>query len=1023
MTATTATRLLPTSFAQRRLWMLDQIGETGSAYHLVTALRLHGPVGVTALRQALAAVADRHEALRTTFTVVDGEPFQQVATELSPELAVREVGGEAAAREAVEQEIARPFALTTGPLVRVALLRLGENDHVLTVVCHHIVCDGWSMALVVDELAALYAGAELEPATQFGEFAVRQREKLAGDRLRTELDHWRDRLTGAPELLALPTTHPRAATQGFAGATHRTPLDAELWAEVRAAAVRTRVTPYILLLSAYAVLLSRLTGSRDVVIGSPSAGRSGASLGPVVGMFVNTMPIRVELAADPTFAEVLKHVRHAVLDAVAHQDVPLDRIVADLVRHRAGGHDPLFQTMFAVQQPAPAPEFAGLAAEIFPVPTASVFTDLWLEIRPDADGADCALHYRTELFDAADIERTARRFLTVLRTALAEPGTPLSRFELSDEGERARILNEWSRGGDAHPWTEPVHELIQRQALATPDATAVVFKDEQLSYNGLVRRAGTLARRLASHGAGRDTVVALCLDRGLELVTSVVGVMAAGSAYLPLSPEDPPARIDAVLRATGASLVLATKDTAPDTTGVPVLLVDELGDDGVEAPMAQRAVDPADLAYVISTSGSTGPPKPVAVPHRGLANRIANQRRAHPLAADDRVLHKTPTTFDVSVWELLWPLTTGAALVVAEPGGHRDPAYLVDLIEREAVTTVHFVPPMLEAFLGEPDLHRCGSLRRVLCSGQALPAALRDRCLLLLPVRLINLYGPTEASIEVTGWECRAADGPRVPIGRPLAGVETYVLDAELRPVPPGVTGELFLGGVALARGYLGLAAATAERFVPHPFARRPGQRLYRTGDLVRWRPDGALDYLGRNDQQVKVRGVRVELGEIENALREHPEVRDAAVTATERGLTAYLVPRGDGDPAGPVRERLRARLPGYLMPSRFVVLPRLPLGRSGKVDRAALPEPALAEAARAEPRDELERTLVGIWLRVLDRASVGPDEDFFAIGGDSLKGIQVVHRAREAGLRLSVGDIFRNPTVEDLAAHLRSAR
>lgn len=447
--------LTPASFAQRRLWMLDQIGETGSAYHLVTAVRLRGPIDVGALRRALTAVVARHEALRTTFTVVDGEPFQRVAAEAAPELTVREIGGEEQAREAVAREIARPFTLTTGPLLRAGLLRLGETEHVLTVVCHHIVCDGWSMAVVLDELAALYQGDSLEPAPQFGEYAARQREELTGERLRAELDHWRDRLGGAPELLALPTTRPRAATQGFAGATHRTRLDAGLWAEVRTASARGRVTPYILLLSAYAVLLSRLTGARDLVVGSPGAGRSGASLGPVVGMFVNTMPVRVDLTGDPGFTEVLNRVRRTVLDAVAHQDVPLDRIVAELVRHRSGGHDPLFQTMFAVQQPAAAPEFAGLGAEIFPVPTSSVFTDLWLEIRPDAGGADCALHYRTELFDAADVETTARRFLTVLRTALAEPGTPLSRFELSEGEERARILNDWSHGGEAHPWTGP----------------------------------------------------------------------------------------------------------------------------------------------------------------------------------------------------------------------------------------------------------------------------------------------------------------------------------------------------------------------------------------------------------------------------------------------------------------------------------------------------------------------------------------------------------------------------------------
>jgi amino acid adenylation domain-containing protein len=471
-----------------------------------------------------------------------------------------------------------------------------------------------------------------------------------------------------------------------------------------------------------------------------------------------------------------------------------------------------------------------------------------------------------------------------------------------------------------------------------------------------------------------------------------------------------------------------------------VVLVDDLlasVPDPAEGPASNPPVTvtvrPDDLAYVIYTSGSTGEPKAVAVPQRGLANRIACLQRIQPLTDTDRVLHKTPYTFDVSVWELIWPLTAGATLVMAAPGGHRDPAYLTDLIQRENITTAHFVPPMLEAFLGEPDLDRCRSLRRVICSGQALLAPLRDRCLSVLPwARLFNFYGPTEASIEVTEWECRPVargtpEHAQVPIGRPIAGVETYVLDDELQLVPPGVTGELYLGGVALARGYLGRPALTADHFVPHPYAERPGSRLYRTGDLVRWRTDGVLEYLGRNDHQLKVRGFRIEPGEVENAMRAHPAVRDAVVTADGSGLIAYLVPRGDGGPKTElaVRDLIHGRLPEYMVPSRFVMLTRLPLSANGKVDLSALPAPASSPAdsgtpGRTAPRNEEERILADIWSRVLVGSAIGTTDDFFAFGGDSLKSIQVVHRAREAGLSLTVGDVFRHPTVGRLAAYLR---
>ncbi|MEU6172117.1 amino acid adenylation domain-containing protein [Streptantibioticus parmotrematis] len=1062
----------PASFAQRRLWFLDHFASGNNAYNLVSALRLRGPLDLTALRGSLQRVVDRHEALRTTFRAEAGEPYQCVAAAMELALPVTDLTGlpeegrTAHASALVEAETLREFDLAEGPLIRTTLLRLADDDHVLAVVCHHTVCDGWSMGRFHGELTACYAALrvggepELPPLpSRFSDHALRERERDASEGFRDALAAVRDRLTGAPALLDLPTTYTRPAVQGFEGATHDMPLSPQTWQAVLGTSRRHRVTPFMTLLSVYAVLLSRLSGTDDLVIGSPSAGRADPAVAPLIGMFVNTLPLRVDLSGDPSFADLLLRVRGVALAAFRHQDVPLERVVTELGLDRATSHDPLFQTMFALQQPLTLPELDGLTAEIFPVRPPTTFTDLWLEIRPHGEGAVCTFRYRTELFDDATVRRIARQFHNLLDSALSSADAPVSRLDLLDEAETHTLLREWSTTGDAYPWDGPVHEAIARQAERTPDATAVVFRDTRISYAGLVHATEHVARRLADEGAGPRTVVALCLARGVELLPSILAVLRTGAAYLPLSPEDPPGRLVRLLHDAGATHVLTTSDVAPALAdaGVPVIEVDALTDDDTlfAGHTARGAVDggtaapaevsPDDLAYVIYTSGSTGRPKAVGVPHQGLANRVHHLRHTPGLAASDRVLHKTPYTFDVSVWELLAPLTVGATLVVAEPGGHRDPAYLVDLIEREAVTTAHFVPPMLEAFLGEHDLERCRSLRRVMCSGQALSAALRDRTLSRLDVRLYNFYGPTEASIEVTEWECvprtpasggvespGAVDDGRVPIGRPLPGVEVYVLDTDLRPVPIGVPGELYLGGPQLARGYLTRPDLTADRFIPHPHTTTPGQRLYRTGDLARWNTNTTLDYLGRNDHQLKIRGFRIEPGEIENTLRDHPTIHDAITTTTtttdqsEPTLTAYVtLAEGAADPdevVEAIRDHLRDQLPRYMVPTHVIVLPAFPLGASGKVDRAALPAPEAHSAADrgGAPRDEVERELAAIWAQVLGRPEPGVEEDFFEAGGDSLRSIQVVHRAREAGWTLTVSDVFHHPTIAELAALLR---
>jgi amino acid adenylation domain-containing protein len=1017
------------------VWLADQVAGGTSAYNLFLALRLRGPLRRSALHESLRDILRRHEILRTTFTAIDGEPYQVVSDDPEPQMSFVDLAERSdavdRARAAAEADVDRPFDLTAGPLSRFTLFRIGTDDHVFALVCHHIAWDGWSMGRFVAELSACYKAhvtggtADLPVLPfQYGDHAVRQRQDAEGGGLTDAVAHWHDRLAGAATL-DLPTTHGRPAVPGYAGATVDRELDAQLWHDVAVLARDCRVTPFMVLLAGFAVLLARLSGSEDVVVGTPAAGRTRTDKQALIGMFVNTLPLRIDLTGAPTFAELLRRVRRTSLEAFGRQDAPLALV---------GGQRSSAQVLFALQQAVTLPEFAGVDVEVFPLHSSTTFTDLWLDVRPDGDTASATFRYRTELFDAATVTLIARRYQTVLRAALDSPDTRVTALPLMDADEWDTVLRRWSDGGPARPWARPVHDVIAERAAHSPDVVAVSFEGERLTYRELARRAGVLARRLADGGAtGPDTVIGLCLPRSASLVVAVLAVLATGSAYLPLSPDDPPGRLAELLRASGARQLVTTPElvgTFADTD----LSVHAVADDGdwTGLPQADRPrVRPDDLAYVIYTSGSTGVPKAVGVPHAGVANRIRCLQDARALTPADRVLQKTPYTFDVSVWELLWPLTVGATLVVAAPGGHRDPAYLVDVVERESVTTIHFVAPMLEVFLDRSDLHRCASLTRIVASGQAMSTRLREWCLTALPgVRLFNLYGPTEASIEVTDWECRQEpnDAPGEPIGRPIPGVRTYVLDRELRPAPVGVAGELYLGGVALARGYLGRPGMTADRFVPDPFGH--GDRLYRTGDVVRWRGDGVLEFLGRNDDQVKVRGFRIEPEEIARVAATHPDVRDAFVSTVpvdggEPRLVAYVVPRGPATVGlvDEVRRLLRDRLPEYMVPGHVEPLSTLPLTANGKVDRAALPRPALpSSAGRTPPADDTERRLVEIWADVLGVTGIGTGDDFFALGGDSLRGVQVSHRAREAGLPVDVGDVFRNPTVLELARHVRSA-
>ncbi|WP_307826554.1 amino acid adenylation domain-containing protein [Streptomyces pactum] len=1034
--------VFPLSVMQQGIWFLEQLRPHNPAYVIPAAAHIRGRLDTGVLRAAVQEIVRRHEALRTTFQVRDGRPVQVVRRELAVPLTETDLrGGPADPHSRIAEALAVPFDLAAGPLLRLELLRTGEEEYVLLAAMHHLVSDGWSVKVLLSELSALYeafAAGRPSPlpalAVQYGDFATWQQRELGREALAADLAYWREHLAGAPEALALHTDRPRPAVQGFNGGSVPFALTAELMAALTAVGRARGATPYMVLLAVFAVLLHRYSGQDDVVVGVPTAGRGRAEVEPLIGFFVNTLPVRARLHGEPSFAEVLDRVREACLGAYAHERVPFERIVEELRPPRDLSRPPVFQVSLSYQgDPLPVLDIAGLEFRRMNLLADGARFDLELQFFATAGGGLTGwFEYDRDLFDRDTIDRLAGHFRRVAELVAADPAARVDGLPLLDEAGRAAVLA--AGRGPEREWPEAgwVHECVAERARLAPDAPAVRFEGTTVTYRELNARANRLAHRLRRRGVGRDVPVGVCLERSVELVVSLLAVLKAGGAYVPLDPSHPPARLARVVGTAGMPVVLA----APDTRGVLPGTAEVLDVVGSAASWAdepdtdpQVVVGPEDLAYVIYTSGSTGEPKGVMNVHAAIRNRLLWMQDAYRLGADDRVLQKTPFSFDVSVWEFFWPLMTGATLVVARPGGHRDAGHLVDTIRAERITTAHFVPSMLQVFLRQPGVDRLPSLRRVVCSGEALPRELQDRFLATCPAELHNLYGPTEAAVDVTAWECVRDGDPRpVPIGRPIANTRVYVLDRHRRPVPFGVPGELYLAGRQLARGYLGRPDLTAERFVADPYGDGPADRMYATGDLARFRADGTVEYLGRLDHQVKLRGLRIELGEIEAQLAGHDRVREAVVTAHRHGaddvrLVAYLT----GDPVpepGELAAYLRERLPEYMVPAAFVALPRMPLTANGKADRAALPAPeftAAPRAAYAAPQEGLERTLAEVWRSVLGVERVGRDDNFFELGGHSLL-MSRLQAELAAGhhIQVSMVELFQHPTVGALAAHLR---
>ncbi|TJZ72934.1 non-ribosomal peptide synthetase [Chitiniphilus eburneus] len=1066
---------LPLSHAQERQWFLWQLDRDSSAYHVSGALRLGGVPDATLLQAAFADLVARHEPLRTVFEqAADGSVMQRILPPFQPELARIDAGTEARAREAIQMLHGEPFDLTQGPLLRAALVRLADDDHVLAVTLHHIVADGASMQVMVDELAARYLARAQQAdapgaaplAVQYADFALWQRDWLASGVAERQLAWWRDQLPDDAPALALPTDHPRQPQARYSAIRHRIAVPDALLAGLRQRAQADGATLFMLLLTAWQALLHRHSGQRDIRVGVPVANRNHPQLAGLVGFFVNTLVLRADVHGRMPLTALLAQVRQAALGAQEHQDVPFDQLVAALQPGRSASHTPLFQVAFNhVQEDFRAfSRLPGLTVGAFPLPEQDAQFELTLEARESADGALALdLIHAAELFEPHTIQRLGAHYLRVLEALATVPTQAVGDILLLGDVDLA-TLRAWGVNGTHYPDNEPVHRLFERHARQQPDAVALLFGDEQLSYGELNCRANRLAHRLLALGVHPETRVGVAVERSVELVVGLLGILKAGAAYVPLDPDYPADRLAYIAADSGIALLLTQRSLLsllPERAGVPVLTLDALD------LSSERDDDPAipvhgeQLAYVIYTSGSTGRPKGAANRHRSLTNCMRWMQDTYGLAHGDTVLHKAPFGFDVSVWELFWPLTTGVRLVVAQPGDHRDPERIVQLIERHQITTLNFVPAMLQAFLAHRGIEDRTRLRYVICGGEAMPAQTQREALERLDgISLQNLYGPTETTIHVTQWTCRIDGGgtrtqgrdagqgapsatgvapvseaershvpgpgfATVPIGRPIHDTHTYVLDGDLNLVPQGVAGELYLGGLGLGRGYLGRPGLTAERFVADPFGE--GGRLYRTGDLVRWNGGGQLEYLGRIDHQVKIRGFRIELGEVEAQLLAQPGVREAVVVAQDGPAGARLVGyvashQGQSLDSTTLRAALAASLPDYMVPSVLMVLDALPLNPNGKVDRKALPVAELsASAGYAPPQGDIETALAAIWAELLGVARVGRHDNFFELGGHSLLLLAVLRRVEDTLARpVSVVELFQYPSIAALADFLQ---
>jgi amino acid adenylation domain-containing protein len=1037
----------PLSFSQRRLWFFDQFEPASFAYNLLTAVSLHGRLDISALQKAFVEMVRHHEALRTTFDFHDGQPIQVINEHHSIPLRQIEITHLSGAeqqeqiRGLLREQALQPFDLKRGPLLRITLIRLASEEHVLAMAMHHIVSDGWSMKVLVEEIVALYQAystgraPDLPPLpVQYADFAEWQRNWLQGERLTQQLEYWKQQLGPSPAMLELPADHPRPAVQTYNGADFTFAFSPSLSQSLKTLARKEGVTLFMVLLAAFKVLLHRYTSQQEIIVGLPIANRQRKELEGLIGFFINTLAVRTTVSDDLSFHEFLDRVRETALGAYAHQDLPFEYLVEQFQPERNLSHSPLVQVIFSFEAAPPRmTEVPGLAVTILDKENRAAKFDLSLYASDRGSEVVGTLEYNIDLFNEDRIERMAGHLLTILSAVVADPAQRISDLPLLTRHERYQMLTAWNATEAPYPQQLCAHHLFEAQVRCTPNSPAIVFENQELTYSQLNSRANQVARYLASLGARPGEIVGIFMERSLEMVVAVLGIVKSGAACLPLDPAYPKERLAFMLQDSQAAIAVSQENLVSSFPSGEVRMVcldSELQKIAKEDEgHLQTAVTPENWLYVIYTSGSTGRPKGVLVPHRVLVNLVAwHQASARQ---SKRTLQFASLNFDVSFQEIFSTLATGGALVVTPQSVRVDIPALGRYVEQHKAERFHLpgvvMQKLAEEFSSHPQIF--AGVREFMVGGEQLQIS-RPMVALFSQLRdcvLHNHYGPTETHI-VTSF--LLSSDPELwpslpPIGRPVINTDLYVLDAYLQPLPVGVPGELYLGGTCLAHGYLKRPDLTAERFIPNPFSNRPGSRMYKTGDLTRYLPDGNIEFLGRNDFQVKIRGMRIELGEIEVELKRHPAVRESAVVLAKQGQESILVgyvafqPEQEISPKQ-LRQFLHERLPEYMLPASFVVLDAFPLTPSGKIDRRALPAPGtnpeLSEGYVA-PRTDLEEILAAIFSDVLQVERVGVFDDFFALGGHSLLSTQISSRVREAlHTELSVRKIFEEPTINGLS-------
>ncbi|CAG0927432.1 partial arthrofactin-type cyclic lipopeptide synthetase C, partial [Thermoflexales bacterium] len=1031
----------PLSFAQERLWFLDQLEPGNVAYNIPVAVRLQGRLDIAALEHSLSAIVQRHEILRTTFALHEEQPIQVIAPAEPVRLQQMDLADlpqterEGQARQVIAEDVQRSFDLTHGPLLRALLLGLNEQEHILLLNLHHIIYDGWSMGVLLPELTTLYrAFCTGQPAAlpelpiQYADYAIWQRQWLSGDTLAQQLAYWQQQFSGEIPTLDLPTDRPRPPIQTFHGATHSFQVAPRLTQQLLTLSHEAGATLFMTLLAAFQTLLHRYTGQTDLVIGTPIANRTRLEAEVLIGFFVNTLALRVDLQGNPSFRELVARVREVTLGAYAHQDLPFDRLVDELHVPRDLSRTPLFQVMFALQNaPLAAIELPDLRLQLLEAEGTTAKFELSLFMIETADGLSGLFEYNTDLFEPATVQRMTDHLLTLLTSLAQQPEARLSDLALLTAAEHQRLLREWNDTRLSYPIDQCLPDLFEAQVARTPEAIAVVFDEAHLTYHELNQRANRLAAYLQQHDVGPEALVGLCVERSLEMLVGLLAILKAGGAYVPLDPAYPQERLAFILADSQASLLLTQ---LPLLERLPQQAAQIFCLDRDWPTLAQAGVDnrprftcAQNLAYLIYTSGSTGRPKGVAIQHN---QAVAFIHWAHQRFAPERfagVLAATSICFDLSIFELFATLSRGGTVILAQNALH-----LPQLPAASRVTLLNTVPSAAKELLrsqGLPD-----SLRVINLAGEPLPQSLVEQLYQRPALEAVfDLYGPSETTTYST---CALRQvGGCATIGRPIGNTQIYLLDVHFQPVPVGVTGELFIGGAGVTRGYLKRPDLTAERFLPDPFTSDPGARLYRTGDLARYRSDGNLEFLGRADHQVKLRGFRIELGEIEARLTQHPALQQALVLARDEAdgdkrLLAYVVPTDQQSvSASDLRLFLQHALPEYMIPAAFVTLDALPLTPNGKIDRRALPDPeghALpSQVAYLAPRSSLEQELAAIWAAVLHLPRVGIHDNFFEAGGHSLQVVQLMARINQVwGIQLPIATLFQGATVEHLATALR---